>query len=86
MVNAQVFSKVGQRSRSRSQVQNLMFRRKGLVIRYTHAKYERHISYNKLDVFVNHGCPWRQQSRNMAKICKSYILTLPYPQGCVICQ
>ena len=28
-------------------VQNLWFRRKGLVIRYTHAKYESPISYNK---------------------------------------
>ena len=29
-------------------------------------------------VFVKHGCPRRQQSRNMAK---SYILTPPHPQG-----
>ena len=28
-------------------VQNLWFRREGLVIRYTHAKYESPISYNK---------------------------------------
>ena len=28
-------------------------------------------------VFVKHGCPGRQQSQNMAKISKSYILTLP---------
>ena len=41
------FSKVGQRSRSRSHDQNLWFCRKGLVIRYTHAKYESPISYNK---------------------------------------
>ena len=33
------FSKVGQRSRLRLQVQNLWFRRKGLVIKYTYAKY-----------------------------------------------
>ena len=26
-------------------------------------------------VFVKHGYPWRQQSQNMAKISKSYILT-----------
>ena len=32
-------------------------------------------------VFVKHGCPRRQQSRNMAKISKSYILTPPHPQG-----
>ena len=32
-------------------------------------------------VFVKHGYPWRQQSHNMAKISKSYILTLPHPQG-----
>ena len=32
-------------------------------------------------VFVKHGCPRRQQSQNMAKISKSYILTLPHPQG-----
>ena len=32
-------------------------------------------------VFVKHGCPQRQQSQNMAKISKSYILT---PQGYVM--
>ena len=32
-------------------------------------------------VFVKHGCPRRQQSQNMAKIFKSYILTPPHPQG-----
>ena len=36
---------------------------------------------DELDVFVKHGCPWRQESQNMAKISKSYILTLPHPQG-----
>ena len=36
MANVKVFSRVGQRSRSRSHVKNLWFRRKGLVIRYTH--------------------------------------------------
>ena len=41
------FSKVGQRSRSRSHVQNLCFRRKGLVIRITNTKYESPISYDK---------------------------------------
>ena len=35
-------------------------------------------------VFVKHGCPRRQQSQNMAKIYKSYILTLPHPQGRVM--
>ena len=35
-------------------------------------------------VFVKHGCPWRQQSQNMAKISKSYILTPPHPQGQVM--
>ena len=34
------FPKVGQRSRSRSNVQNLWNHQKGLVIRNTHAKYE----------------------------------------------
>ena len=38
----------------------------------------------KLDVFVKHGCPRRQQSQNMAKISKFDILTLPYPQGHVM--
>ena len=28
----------------------------------------------KQDVFVKHGCPRRQQSQTMAKMCKSYIL------------
>ena len=31
-------------------------------------------------VFVKHGCPRRQQNQNMAKISKSYILTLPPTQ------
>ena len=35
-------------------------------------------------VFVNHGCPRQQQSQNMAKISKSYILTPPHPQGHVM--
>ena len=35
-------------------------------------------------VFVKHGCPRRQQSQNMAKISKSYILTQPHPQGHVM--
>ena len=35
-------------------------------------------------VFVKHGCPRQQQSRNMAKISKSYILTTPHPQGHVM--
>ena len=38
---------VGERSRSRSHVPNLWFCWKGLVIRYTHAKYESPISHNK---------------------------------------
>ena len=41
MANVKVFSKVGQRSHSRSQVQYLWYRWKDLVIRITHAKYER---------------------------------------------
>ena len=35
-------------------------------------------------VFVKHGCPRRQQSQNMAKISKSYILTPSHPQGHVM--
>ena len=35
-------------------------------------------------MFVKHGCPGRQQSQNMAKISKSYILTPPHPQGYVM--
>ena len=38
------FSKVGQRSQSRSHVQNSWYCRKGLVIRKRHAKYESAIS------------------------------------------
>ena len=30
---------------------------------------------------MKHGCPRRQQSQNIAKISKSYILTPPHPQG-----
>ena len=44
---------------------------------YRFAKKTRH-------VFVKHGCPRRQQSQNMAKISKSYILTPPHPQGQVM--
>ena len=32
-------------------------------------------------VFEKHGCPRRQQSQNMAKISKSYIMTSPHPRG-----
>ena len=32
-------------------------------------------------MFVKHGCPRRQQSQNMAKTSKSYILTPPHPNG-----
>ena len=35
-------------------------------------------------MFVKHGRPQRQQSQNMAKIFKSYILTPPNPQGHVM--
>ena len=41
------FSKVGQRSRSRSHGQKSWYRWKGLVIRITHAKYERPIFKGK---------------------------------------
>ena len=47
MTNVKVFSKVGQRSRSRSHVHNSWYRWNGLVIRNTHAKYERPISKGK---------------------------------------
>ena len=52
MVNVKVFAKVGQRSRSRSQVQNLWYHWKGLVIRITHAKYER-VIFKSNKVMVN---------------------------------
>ena len=35
-------------------------------------------------VFVKHGCPRQQQSPNMAKISKSYILTPHHPKGHVM--
>ena len=35
-------------------------------------------------MFVKHGCPRRQQSQNMTKISKSYILTPPNPKGHVM--
>ena len=39
--------------------------------------------YGKLDVFVKHGCPRRQQSQTMAKISKSYIFDpAPSPRAC----
>ena len=37
-------------------------------------------------MFVKHGCRRRQQSQNIAKISKSYILTLPLPQGHVMSE
>ena len=40
---------------------------------------------NTSHVFVKHGCPQRQQRRNMAKISKSYILTRPILRG-MSCQ
>ena len=69
MANVKVFSKVGQRSRWRSHVQNLWFRLKGLVIKYTHAKYESRISYNKkvmanVKVFSKVG----QRSRSRSQV------------------
>ena len=33
---------------------------------------------------MKHGCPQQQQSQNMAKISKSYILTPSHPQGHMI--
>ena len=35
----------------------------------------------KLDMCLWNTCPRQQQSQNMAKISKSYILTPPHPQG-----
>ena len=35
-------------------------------------------------VFVKHRCPRRQQSQNMTKMSKSYILTTPHLQGRVM--
>ena len=35
-------------------------------------------------VFVKHGCPRQQQSRNMAKISKSYVFDPAPPQGHVM--
>ena len=44
-----------------------------------------HFVYPKTrHVFVKHGGPQWQQSRNTAKISKSYILTPPHPQGHVM--
>ena len=40
--------------------------------------------YQTRHVFVKHRCPRRQQSLNMAKFSKSYILNPPHPQGCGI--
>ena len=57
-----VFTKVGQKSQWRSQVQNLWYRWKGLIIRITHAKYERLISKsNKVMVNVK---VWRTDGQS----------------------
>ena len=47
-------------------------------------KTKNHETKRTRHVFVKHGCPRRQQSRNMAKISKSYILAPPHPQGHVM--
>ena len=40
------------------------------------------VAFMKLDICLwNTDAPRQQQSQNMAKISKSYILTLPHPQG-----
>ena len=44
MCRVNVFSNVGQMSRSRSHDQNLWYHQKGLVIRNTHVKYESSMS------------------------------------------
>ena len=56
------FPKVGQRSRSRSHVQNLWYRWKGLVTRNTHAKYESPICYGE-KVILNVKVCWRTDGR-----------------------
>ena len=44
MVKVKFFSKVGQKSRSRSLGKNFCFQQKGLATRNTHVKYESPIS------------------------------------------
>ena len=51
-----------------------------LATTYTLANHDE-INSKTRHVFVKHGCPRRQQSQNMAKISKSYILTQPHPPG-----
>ena len=58
MAKVNVFSKVGQTSRSRSRGQKLWYHVKGLVTRNTHVQYESPISCSykvmaKVKVFVN---------------------------------
>ena len=81
------FSKVGQRSRSMSQVQNLWFHWKGLVIRIIHATYERLISKN------NKTCVCKTQMRPAATKLKygKYLLVLyfdpaPHPGACHVSE
>ena len=45
------------------------------------SKFKVKVTKSTRHVFVKHGCPRRQQSRNLAKIYKSYIFTLPHSQG-----
>ena len=51
---------------------------------YLYDEIKHILYYITRHVFVKHGCPLRQQSQHMAKISKSYILTPPLPQGCVM--
>ena len=69
------FSKVGHRSLSRSHVQNLWLHRKGLVIRYTHAKYESPISYNK-KVMANVKVFFKSRSKVTVKVTSSKFMVL----------
>ena len=62
-----MFLKVGQRSRSRSNVQNSRFWWKGLVIRHTRAKTESSISYNK-KVMANVKVFFKSRSKVTLKV------------------
>ena len=69
MVMVKIFSKVGQKSRSRSRGKKIWFQQKGLAIRNTHVKYESYFSFGskvmaKVKFFSKVGQKARSRSQS----------------------
>ena len=65
---------------SRSQFKNMWFRQKGLVIRYTHAKYESPIYYDK-KIMVNVKVFFKSRSKVTVKVTSSKCM-VPMKRSC----